>query len=150
MFRWDSAPIEGVAAISSGLASTLDLLESLKVRVLVVGAPPQFPFDVLTCLWRSRATCSVDRSWDAATRQISTDAVKSVVRGRDGVRFVDLFDPLCPGSRCEAGTLDEPLLKDRGHLSDFAARRWVLPILESQFDWLLDLRATTSQARDPK
>ena len=39
------------------------------------------------------------------------------------MRFVDLFDHVCPGRFCSAGTLEEPLLADRTHLSAFAAVR---------------------------
>lgn len=138
LFDLDGREIPGSMALPLGLRGTLDFLHSIGLRVLVVGAPPSFPFDVPTCLWRSPSLCSVDRSWEAAARTQARAAVEETIRGRYEVRFVELFNELCPGPRCSAGTLDEPLLSDRTHLSAIVARDRVMPILARHLDWLRD------------
>jgi SGNH domain (fused to AT3 domains) len=150
MFDASGQKIEGSMAISRGLRSTLDLLESIGVRVLIVGVPPDFPFDVPKCLWRLPSLCSVDRSWNEAVRNSSRNSIEAAIHDRPGTRFVELFDPLCPAKRCSAGTLDEPLLADRTHLSVFAAHKLVLPILTPHLDWLRGAAGRDSWPNPPK
>lgn len=138
MYDWSGKELEGSLAIRRGLIATLDLLETMEVRVVIMGAPPDFPFDVPKCLWRIPTRCSVDRSWNEPARRLSSQSIKEAIRGRRHVRFVELFDHLCPGPLCSAGTLAEPLLADRTHLSAFAAETLVTPIVALHLDWLLD------------
>lgn len=124
------------AALSQGLGETLDFLRSIGARALVIGAPPEFPFEVPRCLWRAPDRCLVDRSWKAAARAQVLSGLEGAIHSRQDVRYVDLFDTLCPGSQCRGGTLDVPLLTDRTHLSAAAARELVLPVLARDLDWL--------------
>ena len=124
------------ATLSLGLDETLDLLEGLGMRVLIVGAPPAFPFEVPRCLLRTAAGCSVDRSFQAIEREQARVGIADAIRGRRFIRFIDVFEVLCPEQRCSAGTREAPLLADRSHLSADASRRLLLPILESHLDWL--------------
>lgn len=137
MFDREGREIKDSSAVfSRGLAETLNYLESLRVPVLIVGAPPAFPFDVPRCLWRSPGMCWVDRSFEAVARAQTRAGIEQAIRGRNQVRFVELFDVLCPGPRCSAGTSEEPLVADRSHLTARAAKRLVLPILKPYLDWL--------------
>jgi hypothetical protein len=136
MYNFAGERMEGSVAVARGLEATLDLLESMGIRVLIVGAPPAFPFDVPMCLWRVPGRCYVPRSWNEHARGLSGRSVEEAIRGRHEARFVELFGSLCPGQSCEAGTLDEPLLTDRLHVSAIAAERRVLPILSRHLDWL--------------
>lgn len=137
MFDRQGREVDG-DAIERGLRDTLELLSSMRVRTLVVGAPPAFPFDAAKCLLRSSSTCSVSRSWQEGIRVRAQTGIDRARRSRVNVRFLDLFDLLCPGTstQCPAGTLQHPLLSDKVHLSADAARRVVLPELKADLDWL--------------
>jgi len=127
----------GFAGLTPGLDATLDLLESIGIKALIVGAPPAFPFDPWKCLLRASPRCFVGRSWDEATRIKALGQIQEAMRGRTMVRYLDIFDPLCPGAQCSAGSLEEPLLADRTHITAIAARRRVSPLLAPGLDWLL-------------
>ena len=144
MYDWGGSPIEGLRAMTRGLNATLDLAESVNVRVLIVGVPPAFPFEVDHCLLRAPNRCAVDRSWNETARYVSGKGIEAAMRGRKNVRFVNLFDPLCPGQLCTAGTAEDPLLSDRTHLSAVAAEKRVLPILTAHLDWLLGVSRVKS------
>ena len=135
------------AALSRGMDATLDFLSSNGIRVLIVGTPPEFPFDVPRCLWWSPPRCSVDRAWRSTARAQVRAGIDAAIRDRGDVRYVDLFERLCPGTRCSGGTLDEPLLADRGHLTALAARRLVRPILTPYLDWLGGIAPIDSSAK---
>ena len=137
--------IEGAGAMSRGLGATLDLIESIGARVLIVGVPPRLPFAVPNCLFRSPDRCTVDRTWNEPARNAAADGIRQVIEGRPEVRFVELFDLLCPGARCGAGTLEAPLFADRSHISGFAARNLVLPALVPHLDWLGAARSAPSR-----
>jgi len=141
LFDWNGRVIEGSVALSVGMQGTLDFMESVGVRVLVVGAPPESPFDVSKCLLRAPDRCYVTSSWNETARALSKAALIGVVRGRGNVRYTDLFDALCPGLRCSFGTIEDPLLTDRSHLSASAAKRRVLPTMLSDLEWLRGTRA---------
>lgn len=149
MFDWQGTELDGSDALSRGLAATLDLVESIGSRALIVGVPPDFPFDVPRCLWRIPDRCFVSRSWHEKARDLSERSIEKAIRGRPYVRFVRIFDLLCPGPRCGAGTLDEPLLADRSHLSAFGAETLVLPALSPHLDWLRG-RAAEAPRRDDR
>lgn len=125
--------------ISLGLGETLDFAESMGLRVLIVGTPPMFPFEVPRCLMRASKRCFVERSFEAMAREQVRAGMQATIAGRRGVRWVELYDLLCPGIRCSAGNLEEPLLADRTHLSAIAAERRVLPALVRHLDWLRGL-----------
>jgi len=150
MYDWSGKNIEGSLAIRRGLVATLDFLETINVRVVIIGIPPGFPFDVPKCLLRIPTGCSVDRSWNESARRLSSQSIEEAIRGRPHTRFVELFDHLCPGARCSAGTLEEPLLADRTHLSAFAAERWVTPIVARHLDWLLDRSGAAPRPNGPE
>lgn len=119
-----------------GLGDTLDFLESIGLRALIVGAPPEFPFRVPGCLWRNPDQCLVNRNWGAESRAAARIGIAEALRGHPLAASTEIFDRLCPGSQCSAGTLAEPLLTDTNHLSPITARTRVLPILIRDLDWL--------------
>jgi len=137
------SPGHGFAGLTPGLDATLDLLESIGIKALIVGAPPAFPFNASKCLLRASPRCFVERSWEEAERTRALAQIREAMQGRTMVRYVDLFDLLCPGVRCTAGSLEEPLLADRTHITAVVARRRVSPALTSDLAWLSQ---TTSQA----
>ncbi|MBX7186573.1 MAG: acyltransferase, partial [Vicinamibacteria bacterium] len=109
MFDRQGRELDG-DAIEHGLAGTLELLSSIRLRALVVGAPPAFPFDAAKCLLRSSSTCSVSRSWQEGIRGRAQAAIDRARRGRMNVRFLELFDLFCPATstQCPAGTIQHP------------------------------------------
>lgn len=122
--------------VARGLGETLDFLEAIGLRALIVGAPPEFPFRVPGCLWRSPDRCLVNRSWGAESRAVSRMGIEEALRGHPLADAAEIFDRLCPGLQCSAGTLAEPLLTDTNHLSPTAARTLVLPFLSRDLDRL--------------
>jgi hypothetical protein len=128
--------IDGLSmAMFVGLGETIRLLNSIQKRVLIEGAPPEFPFDSAGCLLRDNGLCAVDRSWKEADRREAQAGLERAISGNHQAHFVNLFDALCPASACTPGNLNEPLLSDSIHLSKIGARR-VLPLLTPYLDWL--------------
>ena len=89
----------------------------------------------------SPALATYSRDSGAGVRQQARKEIEKAIEDRSGVRFAELFDPLCPGVRCSAGTIEEPPLSDKVHLSTIAAQRLVLPILRPYLAWLFGVDA---------
>jgi hypothetical protein len=89
--------------------------------------------------------CSVERSWERVKRAQVLNEIRQALEGREEVRYVELFERLCDGSQCSAGTPDLPLMADANHLTALAARERVLPILRGEIDWLRGLTAWSAR-----
>lgn len=127
-----------LAEWQAGLDESLDRLESMGIRAVVVGDTPEFPVSVPECLsraeWHDRpdAECAVDRdvALDSARRAVS----HFVVAEHPNARWVDLTTPLCDDVQCFA-TLDGVILfRDRSHLT-VEASKLLAPALAPSIRW---------------
>jgi peptidoglycan/LPS O-acetylase OafA/YrhL len=128
-------PAGPVAGLATRIDKTLGFLQSIGQSVLVVGAPPEFPFEVQSCLLMESRPCVVARAWKQAARTKARLAIETSVRRYANARYVDLFDALCPNTECSGGTLDAPLLADKYHFSSLGAES-ALPFLAPSIDWV--------------
>jgi peptidoglycan/LPS O-acetylase OafA/YrhL len=122
----------------AALKQTLDSLEGMRVRVLVIGPSPQFESPVPACVARrSESDCRLARrDFDARSKRAL--AVISVVSGDNSRTWLPSHH-LCDSEWCYPMKDGNLMLTDSGHLSRFAAESAVLD-LEPYFDWLAEPR----------
>jgi peptidoglycan/LPS O-acetylase OafA/YrhL len=129
-------PHESEEALHRGLADTLDRLERAGLRVLVVGATPEFHYSVPQCLLRKPLQeCSMTRAAVDARRGRSMLVVTSTVASNGA----HMFDPLhffCDDAYCYPIHGHTVMFSDPQHLTA-AGSPLLEPELAGDLRWLL-------------
>jgi peptidoglycan/LPS O-acetylase OafA/YrhL len=131
-------PQESEDALHRGLSDALDRLERAGLRVLVVGATPEFHYSVPQCLLRrSLQECAMTRAAVDARRGRSMLVVSSTVASNGA----HMFDPLpffCDAAFCYPTRGHTVMFSDPQHLTAAGS-----PLLEPQvvgdLRWLLQV-----------
>jgi hypothetical protein len=139
----DSAQSE--AALRTGLANTLERLERAGLRVVVVGATPEFHYSVPQCLLRrSLHECSMSRADVDERRGRAMQIVASAVGSNGGAH---MFDPLrffCDDDFCYPTHGRTVMFSDPQHLTA-AGSKLLVPELVGDLRWLLHGAATGNE-----
>lgn len=109
-----------------GMRSTLQYLDSLGLKIIVLADVPRAGFNVPTCLSRALAhgrptqDCMLQRnlSLDSNVREAEANAASRL----GSVRIVDFSDELCSGSVCPAVIGGQVVYRDTNHLTATFAR----------------------------
>ncbi len=118
------------------LVATLDALEGMGLRVLVIGPSPSLPFRAPECLLRrDAASCGLSREALERQRAAVWNPLRQAVAGRARVHLVDPTTLLCDSGGCPAIRDGVVLYIDAGHLSATAARG-AAPGLADDFRWV--------------
>lgn len=128
---------QSLPVLRAGLAATMQALERVGTRVLVIAPLPEQAEDVPLCLLRRSASqCAVQRSLAVDYRRPALGVLMAEVARRPGARLADLFDALCPGVQCSAGNAGAPLYRDTNHVTNLALDR-LRPGLAPALHWLI-------------
>jgi peptidoglycan/LPS O-acetylase OafA/YrhL len=131
----DSARSE--QALQSGLNATLQRLERAGLRVVVVGATPEFHYSVPQCLLRrSMQECAMPRAAVDARRGRAMTVVALTVASNGGAHMFDPLRFLCDEAFCYPTHGQTVMFSDPQHLTAAGS-----PLLEPEIDndlrWLL-------------
>jgi peptidoglycan/LPS O-acetylase OafA/YrhL len=144
--RSSPAQLRDIENLEAGLRGTLAELATLGLRALVVLTPPEFKYNLGSCVSvHDDDACGSDRTANETYRERSTALLHKVARDYPNVRVFDPFDDLCPAARCPAFIAGKPVAFDSFHptasiaslLKDVVAPdiRWLLlqgkPALEA-------------------
>jgi len=120
-----------------GLQRTLEALDSLGLRVIVVGPLPTLPHRARTCLLRRQAReCGVARSEAEAFVGPLLAQLRRVVATEPRTRLFEPMPLICGKTRCEPIRGSEILFYDDNHLSA-AGSRSLLPAFLPTLDWAI-------------
>jgi peptidoglycan/LPS O-acetylase OafA/YrhL len=130
-------PVKSENALHIGLAATLERLEHAGLRVVVVGATPEFHYSVPQCLLRrSLQECAMTRAAVDQRRGRAMHVVSNTVASNGGAH---MFDPLrffCDETFCYPTHGQTVMFSDPQHLTAAGS-----PLLEPELDlalrWLL-------------
>lgn len=110
----------------AGLHESLDRLEQLGVRTVVVGDTPEFPVSVPECLsraaWRDEPDSTCDVSRDIALDSTRRAYQNVLVAEHPNARWVDPSGPYCDSIVCFAERNGIVLFRDRSHLTVEASK----------------------------
>ena len=125
--------------IEGGLAGTLNALETMGVRVVIMAPGPDFPYPVPACLLRrSIEACRVARDL-AEERREAARALIDEAGKRENVRVIDSFATFCDAKDCLPQIGDTVLFSDTHHFS-VGWSQALLPAASAELDWLIDPR----------
>lgn len=128
--EWVEGGQDPPAAWEAGFRRTLERLDALGARVLVMGRVPTFKIPVPECLSRrSAAECAVSTKDHEASLAPIDAAIRSVVHGRAHVVYWSPTPILCPGELCLPIAGDVVMYSDNNHLS-FQGAMSMLPYLD--------------------
>jgi hypothetical protein len=111
----------GPDALATAFLQTIDVLEGLGLKVIIVSPPPATGSDLGQCVVRSRhfgapdADCDFRRA-ESDARSVQVTKLLRLVE-RSGRRVVWLADTICPSGRCIAAAGEVILYRDANHLS---------------------------------
>lgn len=129
--------VQSEEALHTGLANTLDRLERAGLRVVVVGATPEFQYSVPQCLLRRALhECSMPRAAVNERRERAMQVVASTVASNGGAH---MFDPLrffCDDHFCYPTHGRTVMFSDPQHLTT-AGSKLLVPELAEDLRWLL-------------
>ena len=130
-------PAKSEEALGIGLANALDRLERAGLRIVVVGATPEFHYSVPQCLLRrSLLECSMPRAAVDARRGRAMHVVANTVASNGGAH---MFDPLrffCDDDLCYPTHGRTVMFSDPQHLTA-AGSPLLEPDLVDDLRWLL-------------
>lgn len=107
---------------SSKLASTLDRLSAVH-QVLLLGPTPMLPADVVDCLRSGKIDpCSEPRQQFEQRNAAMMGVFQHLAITHANVRYVDLTDFFCDGTRCPGVLHGMALYWDTNHVSSSAAK----------------------------
>ena len=134
-----------------GLRATLNKLNAIGTKTLVMADVPYSPFDVPVCLSRSAAAkwgaqpCVITRKM--GLNQQVRDREMAAVGGDASARWVDFSGLFCPGSNCQTVIDNLVAYRDDNHISEALARH-LAPRLLHEVDLLMNPAGSqTSGAR---
>jgi peptidoglycan/LPS O-acetylase OafA/YrhL len=109
------------------LGATIDALQTLGRRVVVIASPPQPTFMVprvlaLAALRHAPPPPALDEAQTEAALKPSSDIIEAL-RRRYGFTVIDPADWLCDGVHCDVERNGMPLYFDAGHVTASAARQ---------------------------
>jgi peptidoglycan/LPS O-acetylase OafA/YrhL len=115
--------------LARALARTVDAINALGIRVLLIGQPPEYFQDPNICfversiLGRDASACLRQPRQVADKRlQASKAILQNVASGRSAATYVSLDSILCDEEACWTWKDGQPLYEDRGHLNLSGAR----------------------------
>jgi peptidoglycan/LPS O-acetylase OafA/YrhL len=109
--------------METALGATLDALDRLGVRVLIIGNSPNLPNEVPECLLRyAERLCAMTRADFNNQRAETSDAIDRAARGRNNVRILDPTPLLCNDEVCPAIRDGVVTYMDKGHITATASR----------------------------
>jgi peptidoglycan/LPS O-acetylase OafA/YrhL len=130
-------PAQSEEALHVGLSNVLDRLERAGLRIVVIGATPEFQYSVPQCLLRRPLqACSMPRAAVDARRGRSMDIVATTVVSNGGAH---MFDPLrffCDDTFCYPTHGRTVMFFDPQHLTT-AGSQLLAPELTEDLRWLL-------------
>lgn len=107
---------------SAKLASTLGKLGAVR-RILLLGPTPMLPVDVVECLRSGKFDpCSEPRQQFEQRNAAMMELFQHLATTHANVRYVDLTDFFCDGTRCPGMLHGMTLYWDTNHVSTSAAR----------------------------
>ena len=115
--------------LARALARTVDTINALGIRVLLIGQPPEYFQDPNICfversiLGRDVSDCLRQPRQVADKRLHASKAIlQNVAIGRSATTYVSLDSILCDEKACRTTKDGQPLYEDRNHLNLFGAR----------------------------
>ncbi len=130
-------PVKSEGALRIGLASALDRLERAGLRVVVLGATPEFHYSVPQCLLRrSLEECSMPRVAVDARRGPAMHVVASTVIADGGAHMFDPLHFFCDEKFCYPTHGRTVMFSDPQHLTA-AGSPLLEPELVGDLRWLL-------------
>src|SRR5262249_43050219 len=110
-------------ALTRGLSKTLSLLTVQGIRVLIVGATPEFKYHVPNCILRyPPSRCRADRSFVDQLLSPSMAALRGAVAGFGEVHLLDPISVFCGDETCEPIRNGAVFFRDSNHLSKRGAK----------------------------
>src|SRR5579862_5464447 len=130
----DPAPAD---ALQAGLERTLAFADSLRIRVVVLLTPPEFPYALPDCLIvRADVSCGVTRAQIDRYRRPSLIAIRQAALAHPGSHIVDPIGFFCDGNFCPPVVHGVLALRDADHVSASAAHAFA-PSMRADFLWLV-------------
>jgi hypothetical protein len=109
-------------------------------RILIIGPPPEFPWDAPYCVMRSIRvgvdSCTVPRETVETRRRSTLQTIRQAIGSIDFVRLIDPIDLFCTSAICSPHDGRTLFFSDTNHLSMAGAER-LYQKFENEFRWAL-------------
>lgn len=129
---------DALVMMKSGMSSTLNTLEGMNLRVVIMASGPEMPFPVPACLLRRSIEVGGVARNQAEARRVDVKAVIDRAGSRSNVAIVDPFDTFCDSRECFPQIGEAALFIDSDHFS-VGGSRALFPSVQPVLDWALDV-----------
>jgi len=129
------------------LRATLNTLDAMGTKTLVMADIPSSSFDVPVCLSRASAAkwgakpCVTTRA--NGLNEPVRDQERAAASGGAKARWVDFSDLFCPGSDCQPFVDNVVAYRDNNHMSEALAIR-LAPRLQQEMNLLMEPASETT------
>ena len=117
-------------------------------RILIIGPPPEFPWDAPYCVMRSLRvgvdSCTIPRETVETRRRRTLQTIRQAIAGIDFVRLIDPIDLFCTSTICSPHDGRTLFFSDTNHLSTAGAER-LYQKFGNEFQWALTDNDTSKQ-----
>jgi hypothetical protein len=126
--------------LMNGIAATIAEARRAGVqRILIIGPPPEFPWDAPYCIIRSLrigvGSCTISREPVEARRRRTMETIRQAIGGNNSVRLIDPIDLFCTSTVCAPHDGRTLFFSDTNHLSTAGIER-LYQKFESDFHWV--------------
>jgi hypothetical protein len=120
------SPLRDLSDWTAELLKLSDLLSLAGAKLVVVGPPPIFHFDVInqcTFLLSGASACDVYRASISQAIEYVLENMRRIAKQRDNIYIFDQFEILCPKSElwCSPMKGAIPLFRDKDHLNSYGS-----------------------------
>jgi peptidoglycan/LPS O-acetylase OafA/YrhL len=131
----DASIQDGVSRVSISLERTFKSIYKTDLKILVMGATPEFKHPVPACIFRkSPEFCQSTRLQNDAYREKSIQILREAVAKTPNTKLADGYNALCESEYCEVFKNGIILYSDGDHLTGSGAK-YALKSMQTEFEW---------------
>jgi peptidoglycan/LPS O-acetylase OafA/YrhL len=134
----DASIQDGVSRVSTSLERTFKSIYKADLKILIMGATPEFKYPVPACIFRkSPEFCQSTRVENDAYREKSIQILREAVEKTPNTKLADGYNALCESEYCGVFKNGIILYSDGDHLTGSGAK-YALKSMQTEFAWFAE------------
>jgi peptidoglycan/LPS O-acetylase OafA/YrhL len=126
---------DALSILNISLERTLKTINTNNLKILVMGATPEFKYPVPACVFRkSPEYCQSTRAENDIYREKVMKVLRDTIAKQPGVRLADGYEALCDSQYCPVVKNERIFYSDGDHLTGSGAKH-TLSSMQTEFAW---------------